>query len=152
MTNNEMLEKAISLATLHHQGQVRDNGEPFILHPIRVMCTVDSMEEKIVAILHDTLEDTNLTLEYVATFLNLSISDNKIQALKFISRNLYIDKDQDYLNYIRAIKKYSKLATVVKLADLKDNLDMITYNCSDTKKLSRCISHCKAYHTINESL
>ena len=56
-----MLEKALILAAKAHTGQVDKGGAPYILHPIRVMLACEGEKEKIVALLHDTLEDTALT-------------------------------------------------------------------------------------------
>ena len=56
-----MLEKALILAAKAHTGQVDKGGAPYILHPIRVMLACEEEKEKIVALLHDTLEDTALT-------------------------------------------------------------------------------------------
>ena len=51
-----MLEKALILAAKAHTGQVDKGGAPYILHPIRVMLACEGEKEKIVALLHDTLE------------------------------------------------------------------------------------------------
>ena len=53
-----MLEKALILAAKALTGQVDKGGAPYILHPIRVMLACEGEKEKIVALLHDTLEDT----------------------------------------------------------------------------------------------
>ncbi len=52
------LEQAISLAAQQHEGQVDKANAPYILHPLRVMLNVPTIEHKIVAVLHDILEDT----------------------------------------------------------------------------------------------
>src|SRR5260221_7739816 len=58
------LEDAIVLAAQWHRGQTYPSlrGEPFILHPLRVMAQVESDVERIVAVLHDVIEDTACTL------------------------------------------------------------------------------------------
>ena len=53
-----LLEKAIELAVIHHKGQKDKAGHPYILHPLRLMMSVDDIDEKIVAVLHDIVEDT----------------------------------------------------------------------------------------------
>ena len=55
--NNVILEKAIEIACRAHQGQRDKAGAPYILHPLRVMLQLDSIEERIVAVLHDVMED-----------------------------------------------------------------------------------------------
>ena len=57
------LDRAIELAKQHHEGQTDKTGNPYIEHPLRVMNQVESEEEKIVAILHDIVEDTDISLD-----------------------------------------------------------------------------------------
>jgi (p)ppGpp synthase/HD superfamily hydrolase len=56
------LENAIIFATEAHRGQVDRSGSPYILHPLRLMCLQQNDTERIIAILHDVVEDTNYTL------------------------------------------------------------------------------------------
>jgi GTP diphosphokinase / guanosine-3',5'-bis(diphosphate) 3'-diphosphatase len=60
------LERAISLAAEAHAGQVDKAGQPYILHPLRVMLRLSTEEERIAAVLHDVVEDTAVTLEQLA--------------------------------------------------------------------------------------
>ncbi|WP_199915234.1 HD domain-containing protein [Parazoarcus communis] len=60
------LERAIALAAEAHAGQVDKAGQPYILHPLRVMLRVRTDEERIAAVLHDVVEDTHVTLEALA--------------------------------------------------------------------------------------
>ncbi|HUP50107.1 MAG TPA: GTP pyrophosphokinase, partial [Thermoanaerobaculia bacterium] len=57
------LERAIMIAVQAHAGQVDKAGEPYILHPLRVMLKLTSDEERIVGVLHDVVEDTDWTIE-----------------------------------------------------------------------------------------
>ena len=57
------LEKAIKIAVKAHSGQVEKNGDPGILHPLRVMHSVSTNEEKIVAVIHDVIEDSKVTFK-----------------------------------------------------------------------------------------
>lgn len=57
------LERAIAIAARAHEGQVDKAGMPYILHPLRVMLAVRTPEERIVAVLHDVLEDTAVSIE-----------------------------------------------------------------------------------------
>ena len=52
------LERAIEIAVTAHKGQVDKSGAPYILHPLRVMLSLESEEERIVAVLHDVVEDS----------------------------------------------------------------------------------------------
>ena len=57
------LEKAIEIAARAHAGQVDKAGQPYILHPIRVMLRMGSEAERITGVLHDVIEDSDVTLE-----------------------------------------------------------------------------------------
>ena len=60
------LERALEIAAAAHAGQQDKAGQPYILHPIRVMLSVSTLDEQIAAVLHDTVEDTSVTLEDLA--------------------------------------------------------------------------------------
>jgi len=147
MTDADRLQKAIELAVKAHAGQYRDNGEPFILHPLRVMMGVDTLNKKIIAVLHDVIEDSNITFENIKTILELNIcSDNKIiYALKLLTR--YVDVGESYEQYIRTIGK-NMLATEIKLADLTDNLDMKSYEKAGDLQVKRFKKHHRAYKEL----
>ncbi len=61
------LEDAIALAALAHKGQVDKAGEAYICHPLRLMLTMTSEAERMVAVLHDAVEDTHVTLDALET-------------------------------------------------------------------------------------
>jgi len=147
MTDSDRLQKAIELAAKAHAGQYRDNGEPFILHPMRVMMSVDTLEEKTIAILHDVVEDTGTTIENIKTILELREYDaNKIlHTLKLLTR--YVDQGETYEQYIMVIVKNDK-ATKIKLADLKDNLNMLSYEKAGDLQVKRFKKHHRAYKEL----
>src|SRR3954469_8709511 len=62
-TTMAILERAIEIAASAHAGQVDKAGQPYILHPIRVMLRVDTLEQKVAEVLHDVVEDTSVTLK-----------------------------------------------------------------------------------------
>jgi (p)ppGpp synthase/HD superfamily hydrolase len=110
------LEKAISIAVRYHKYQRDSEGMPKILHPISVMFKMQTIEEMIVAVLHDIIEDTDVTLKDLKGF---EFSDEVINALQCLTRQ----KDEDYFNYINRIKT-NPIAIKVKLADLEHNMDL----------------------------
>jgi GTP diphosphokinase / guanosine-3',5'-bis(diphosphate) 3'-diphosphatase len=57
------LERAIAIASGAHAGQVDKAGQPYILHPLRVMLRIASEAERIAEVLHDVMEDSGVTLE-----------------------------------------------------------------------------------------
>jgi GTP diphosphokinase / guanosine-3',5'-bis(diphosphate) 3'-diphosphatase len=110
------LEKAIEIATKVHANQTDKGGNPYIQHPLRVMNAVDTTEEKIVAVLHDSVEDSDLTLEDLTAE---GFSDRIISAIGAISKR-GCEKRKDYLQ--RVIN--NPIALKVKIADMTDNMDI----------------------------
>jgi (p)ppGpp synthase/HD superfamily hydrolase len=110
------LEDAIALAAHWHRGQRYPSlmGEPFILHPLRVLLQVDSDDARIVAVLHDVLEDTACS---VGELRRAGCSEQVIEAVDRLTRR----DGEAYESYIERIAE-DPLARQVKLADLTDNL------------------------------
>ena len=110
------LEKAIKIAVKAHSGQVEKNGDPGILHPLRVMHSVSTNEEKIVAVLHDAIEDSKLTFKDLK---KAGFSDKIVNAVKSVS-NL---KGEEYFKFIKRASK-NKIGRIVKIADTYDKLTL----------------------------
>ncbi|ANF96092.1 HD domain-containing protein [Paenibacillus bovis] len=109
------LERAIILATRAHAGQIDRSGQPYILHPLRVMLKMSSEEARIVAVLHDVLEDTDVTAHDLAAE---GFSEEIVEAVQAMSRQ----EDEDYEDFVLRAKQNS-LARTVKMADIEDNMD-----------------------------
>ncbi|WP_460415685.1 GTP pyrophosphokinase [Pseudomonas sp. microsymbiont 2] len=110
------LEKAIVVATRAHDGQFDKGGAAYILHPLRVMARMVTPEQRIVAVLHDVLEDTPLTLSDLAREgFPLKI----LAALLALSRR----DGESYETFVVRLG-VDPLARQVKLADLADNSDL----------------------------
>lgn len=122
---NELLELAIEVATKAHEGQVDKGGNPYILHPTAVASTVDGTENKIVAYLHDIVEDTEITLEDLR---EMGFTDKIVNSVKAITKS----KNITYEDYLKSVKEDS-IARQVKMADIKHNMD-ITRIPNPTKK------------------
>jgi len=115
--NNKKLAKCINYAIEAHKEQKDYSGIPYIVHLVSVMNGVDTVDEKIVAILHDIIEDTEISDLKLATELNLPIYISKaIYAITHI-------KNESNEEYIKRVKN-NKLATKVKIADLQHNMDL----------------------------
>lgn len=115
MTEVDLLSKAIVIATTAHAGQVDKLGDPYILHPLRVMIGVgDDPDARIVAVLHDVLEDTDLPAADLIDIFPANIMD----ALLLITRL----PNEGYQSFIKVVAT-NALATKVKFADIADNLD-----------------------------
>lgn len=110
------IEIALEIALAAHKDQTDKGGHAYILHPLRVMHNVESDEEKIVAILHDVVEDSDFTFENLES---RGIPSKCIGALKLLTHA----KDVPYMEYIEQIGT-NRLASIVKLSDLNDNCNL----------------------------
>ena len=124
------LDTALNIAIEAHKDQVDKAGHKYISHPFRLSTKMDTEEEKIVALLHDVLEDSDVTEEYL---VEQGFSDNVITALVLLTKT----RKQDYLNdYIKKIKD-DKLATRIKIADLIDNINLSRLSSVSVKDINR---------------
>ncbi|MCE4057048.1 HD domain-containing protein [Pseudomonas sp. Au-Pse12] len=110
------LERAIALAAEAHAGQVDKGGAPYILHPLRVMLRLTQPEARIVAVLHDVLEDSPITPEQLR---REGFSEEVLAALLALTKV----EGEDYPAFIRRAG-VNPLARQVKLADLAENSDL----------------------------
>ena len=107
------LEKAIELAARYHAGQRDKEGACYVLHPLRAMAKVRGEQAMIVAVLHDTLEDTALN---EADLREAGFGDEILSALRLVTHA----REVPYVDYVVALAA-NPVARQVKLADLEDN-------------------------------
>jgi hypothetical protein len=107
------LEAAIRIAVAAHAGQTEKGGAAYITHPLRVMAAVDAEEEKIVAVLHDVVEDTAVTIEDLR---REGFDDRILASVDCVTHH----KSEPYADYVARCKS-NPVARRVKLADLWDN-------------------------------
>jgi (p)ppGpp synthase/HD superfamily hydrolase len=109
------LERAIEIAASAHAGQVDKAGQPYIMHPLRVMLSVSGNNERIVAVLHDVLEDCP---DWTPQRLRgEGFGDHIIEALDRLTRR----KGEDYMAFIARCN--GPISQRVKIADITDNLN-----------------------------
>ncbi|WP_315065895.1 GTP pyrophosphokinase [uncultured Clostridium sp.] len=137
-----MFEKAIIIAVSAHQGQVDKGGNPYILHPLAVMLSLEDEIERICAVLHNVIEDTDITLEYLK---NEGFSNQVLTALDTLSRR----KDESYDEFIDRIIN-NKIACHVKLADLKHNMDLSRIKQPSQKDYDRIKKYQKAVKALSK--
>ena len=110
------IERAIEIAAHAHAGDTDKADMPYILHPLRVMMAVKNPKEKIAAVLHDTIEDTYITEEYL---LFEGFDTEVIEAVLALTKTPGESR-------IEAAKRalVNPIARAVKLADVADNMDL----------------------------
>lgn len=134
-----MLEKAIQIAVEAHRGQLDKTGKIYILHPLRVMLRGKNEDEMIVGILHDTVEDTPVTLDMLRME---NFSETVLSALACVTKT----DGEDYGHFINRILT-NPLATQVKLYDMEDNMNRERIPYPTTKDEARFAKYEK-YHKV----
>ena len=137
---NELLDKAISIAVDSHSGQVNEKTEPYVLHPLRMMFKAVTIEEKIIAVLHDVIEKTTIDLEYLRS---VGFSDRIVLGIDALSRR----PQENYDKYIDRVAE-NKLATKVKIIDLDDNINSLDLDKSQESKSNKFLKYQKARNTL----
>ena len=114
MIYTPLTNEAMRIAYKAHHGQLDYNGIPYIFHPIHLAEQMDDEFSCCVALLHDVVEDTQVTLDELKAVFPKEVTD----AITLMTHN----DDTDYFDYVRAIKG-NPIARKVKLADLAHNSD-----------------------------
>ena len=141
-----MLNKAIEIAAKAHAGQLDKGGNPYILHPLRVMmnfCDDKDEAAQICAILHDVAEDTNITFDDLRAE---GFSENIITALDCLTKR----ESESYDGFISRILK-NELACKVKNGDLADNMDLTRIPNPNAKDEERIEKYKAAYDRIMDA-
>lgn len=125
------LSRAIALAAAAHAGQIDKSGKPYILHPIRVMQRLDKQRitVQIVAVLHDVVEDTWISLDLLH---QAGFKPAVVNAVDAMTRR----DEENYFDYIDRCKR-DPIAAIVKLADLDDNSDPVRAFAGQHLRLER---------------
>ncbi|MDX2253970.1 MAG: GTP pyrophosphokinase [Pseudanabaenaceae cyanobacterium bins.39] len=113
---SELLNLAIAIASKAHEGQFDKAGKPYIAHPLHVMSQMTTLEEKIVAVLHDVVEDSDITIADLVRQGFPSIITEAIAAITKL-------EGEPYANYILRVKS-NAIARQVKIADVMHNMDI----------------------------
>lgn len=114
MIYTPLTNKALKIAYAAHHGQVDYNGIPYIFHPVHLAEQMDDEVSCCAALLHDVVEDTQVTMEQLAE----EFPSEVIEVLKLLTHA----PDVEYFTYVRAIK-VSPTAMKIKLADIAHNSD-----------------------------
>jgi (p)ppGpp synthase/HD superfamily hydrolase len=131
---NVTLDDAIALAVKAHSGIKDRGGQPYILHPLRLMMRMETEAERMVAVLHDVVEDTSITFDELRA---QGFSSDVIAALDCLTRRKAVN--ETYEQFIERIAP-NPLARKVKLADLEDNMNVLrlpSLGDEDGKRLAK---------------
>ena len=142
------LERAIEIAVLAHKGTTDKAGQPYILHPLRLMFAVDGLDCKIVAVLHDVVEDSKPPHRWGIEELRAEgFSEPVLIALECVTAR----EGESYDQFIDRIMP-NPLARRVKIADVTDNMN-VTRLCAEIsdKDVARLRKYRAALARLTES-
>lgn len=141
MIYTDLTKKALKISFSAHKDQVDKSGMLYVYHPFHLAEQMDDEYSTCVALLHDVVEDTDMTLDELSEIFPKEITD----AIAMMTH----DDSVSYLDYVREIKN-NPIATKVKLADLKHNSDLTRLDVVDEKALERVEKYKKAIEILND--
>lgn len=134
------IEDAITLAVQAHRGQTDKNGQPYILHPLRMMSRMRTEDEMIVAVLHDVIEDTPHALDDLR---KAGYAEHILAAIDCLTRR----EDESYEDFVQRAGS-NPLARSVKLADLEDNMDIRRISAPQERDFERLKRYRRAWREL----
>lgn len=143
MTKEEsakLLDKAAEICITKHCGQRDKVGAAYFQHPMRVAMRCHSDDEKIVALLHDTIEDTDVTVEYL---LDQGFPQYIIDGILSVTK-----RDGESYEEFVARAAQNPLGRVVKLHDLEDNLDIFRLDSVSPEMAARLSKYLAAHNFL----
>ncbi len=137
-----LIKLAYDICLEAHRGQVDKAGMPYHLHPERVAARCSTDVETIVALLHDTIEDTDITPEYL---INRGFPQEIIDAILSVTRR----DGESYEEFVTRAKQ-NPIGRMVKIHDLEDNMDIRRLDTLSDESVNRLRKYLKAYHFLKE--
>ena len=129
MIYTELTRLAINVAFEAHKNQRDRSGLPYITHPLHVAESMTSEDACVAALLHDVIEDTDMTLKDLE---KLGFTKKQLSAVDLLTRR----EGEDYFDYVKKIAD-NDIATEVKLSDLAHNSDITRINNPSEKDIKR---------------
>lgn len=139
-----MIDQALTIAVRVHAGQVDRGGRPYILHPLRLMHRCRSDEEMIVALLHDTVEDGDITLK---DLIEAGFSEHVVNAVDCLTKR----EGEGYEQFVERICP-NDLARRVKILDIEDNMNISRLNGLQMKDFERLQKYHKALGLLKSQI
>lgn len=137
------LDTAIAISSRVHTGQVDKADQPYILHPLRVMLKFQSEHERIVAVLHDVIEDSEISLDDLE---RLGFSATIIEAIDCLTKRA----EETYEEFISRVS-LNDLARKIKIEDIKDNMDLTRIDSINDIDLARIKKYHRALKFLSKS-
>ena len=138
----KLIENSLNIALRAYAGKTDKASREYIHHPLRVMAKMETDLEMSAALLHDVLEDSDITAEEL---LAEGIPAEVVEAVLFLTK----DQNETYQDFIARVKK-NKLATRIKIADIEDNIDVLRLAALDEADLARVHKYHSAWQFLND--
>ena len=135
------LERAIALAVDAHAGQTDKAGATYIRHPLRVMRQMETPQERVVAMLHDVIEDT----EYTPAMIEDEFDEEIRDAVEALTKR----DSESYSDFVERAAA-NDLARKVKIADIEDNMDLTRLSEVSEKTVERQVKYHKARQQLRD--
>ncbi len=142
MIYTDNTKKALKLCFDAHKDQKDKSGLPYVFHPFHLAEQMDDENSVIVALLHDVVEDSDMSFEDLES---MGFNQEIIETLKLLTH----EKDVDYFDYVNKIKE-NELAKKVKLADLRHNSDISRLEKISEKDVERRKKYLKAIKILEK--
>ncbi|MBQ1922891.1 MAG: GTP pyrophosphokinase [Lachnospiraceae bacterium] len=144
MIYTKLTANAMKLCYEAHMGQTDKSGLPYVFHPFHVAEQMQDEYTAAAALLHDTLEDTWVTPDYLR---KEGYPEEVVQALILLTH----DPAEPYMDYVRRIKK-NPIARAVKMADLAHNADLSRLEGLDAPAMEKAVRRAEKYRKAMEIL
>ena len=144
------LQRAIEIAAEAHREQTDKAGAPYLLHPLRVMMSLETDDERIVGVLHDVVEDgPGWTFERLE---KEGFSPTVLDALRLVTKRPEDEGDGEavYVGFVRRAKG-NKIARRVKTADILDNLNASRLTALTEKDMRRMNRYLAALRELRDA-
>ena len=138
----KLIENSLNIALRAYTGKTDKASREYIHHPLRVMAKMGTDLEMSAALLHDVLEDSDITAQEL---LAEGIPAEVVEAVLFLTK----DQNETYQDFIARVKK-NKLATRIKIADIEDNIDVLRLASLDEADLARVQKYHSAWQFLND--
>jgi (p)ppGpp synthase/HD superfamily hydrolase len=140
----KLIEKSLEIALRAYAGKTDKAGREYILHPLRVMAKMKTDLEMSAALLHDVIEDSEITVEEL---LADGIPAKVVEAVQDLTKQ----DGEDYLDFVARAKK-NRIAARVKIGDIEDNIDVLRLATLEEKDLARIKKYHAAWYLLHDEM
>ena len=142
MIYTDMTKKAMKIAYKAHKDQVDKSGLPYVFHPFHLAEQMDDEVTTVVALLHDVVEDSDITM---VDLKEAGFSQEELQALELLTHKT----TDSYMEYIEKLSD-NPIARTVKLADLAHNSDLSRLDQVTEKDIKRAEKYNRAMEFLKK--